>query len=300
MRGTPYVFGGKDVQRDGGLDCSGFVCQVFSDIGINLGDPDYTSAQRIWDNAQDTGDDVRPGDIITFTRTYSPADVVTHIGIIREPRPVGAMWNANDAEGVAITDYKSGYWVQHYYGHRRIPGLEPPAIDSPWTAEQIAAATGCPADAIAENWPRLVRELSAVGQASRASLAAAIATCAIETASQFQPVEEAFWLPLAQRLAYYADTSQHAYYGNYWGRGDIQLSLEGNYRAAGTALGIDLVGHPELALDPDVAAKVFAWYWAARDIQAPADAGDWRDVRRRVQGADAGLDRLIAIVTHLL
>jgi hypothetical protein len=88
--GTPYVFGGKDIARDGGLDCSGFVCQVFSDIGINLGDPDYTSAQRIWDNAQDTGDDVRPGDIICFTKTYAPADPVTHIGIIREPRPVGS------------------------------------------------------------------------------------------------------------------------------------------------------------------------------------------------------------------
>ncbi len=295
LEGTPYVFGGKDVARDGGLDCSGFVCKVFSDVGINLGDPDYTSAQRIWDNAVDTGDDVLPGDIICFTGTYAPADVVTHIGVIREPRPVGMMWNANPKGGVTVTDYKEDYWVEHYYGHRRIPGLEvPPVTVSPWTAEQIAAATGAPADAVAENWPRIVTALQNVGAGSRASLAAACATVGVETGTRFAPIHE------------YGTPNDWAGYSggaDYAGRGYIQLTHDYNYQAAGDALGIDLVNNPDLALDPDIAARIFAWYWSTHGIGALADAGDWKAVRQAVVGHVAnppGLDRLTAICTTLL
>ncbi len=267
---------------------------MFADIGINLGDPDLTSAQRIWDNATDTGDDVQPGDIITFTQTYAPADPVTHIGVIREPRPVGAMWNANDSQGVALTDYKSDYWVAHYYGHRRVHEFAAPTFpDSPWTAEQIAAATGAPADAVAENWPRIVTALQSVGAGSRASLAAAVATVAIETATKFEPVREAFWLTEEWR-------QQNLRYWPYYGRGYPQLTWEENYKAYGDALGIDLVNNPDLALDPDISARIFAKYWADRGIAAMADRGDWAAVRKAVQGGDAGLDRLISICTALL
>ncbi len=296
LKGTPYVFGGKDIERDGGLDCSGFVCNVFADIGIDLGNPDFTSAQRIWDNAVDTGEDVQPGDIITFTGTYAPADVVTHIGIIREPRPAGLMWNANDAEGVALTDYKSDYWVQHYYGHRRIPGLHvvPPFPDSTWTAEQIAAATGAPADAVAANWPRIVKALQDVGAGSPASLAAALATIAIETAYHFQPIHE-YGTP--------ADWAGYDGGADFAGRGYIQLTHKYNYQAAGDALGLDLVNHPDLALDPENAARIFAWYWSTHGIAALADAGDWLAVRQAVAGHVAkppGLDRLVSIIAVLL
>ncbi len=293
--GTPYVFGGKDIERDGGLDCSGFVCRVFSDIGIDLGNPDYTSAQRIWDQATDTGESVLPGDIITFTRTYSPADVVTHIGVIREPRPVGAMWNANPKGGVVITDYKADYWVEHYYGHRRIHDFAAPTVaGSLWTPEQIAAATGAPADAVAENWPRIVTALQNVGSGSRASLAAAVATIGVETGTRFAPIHE-YGTP--NDWAGYSGGSDYA------GRGYIQLTHDYNYRAAGDALGLDLIGNPDLALDPTIAAQVFAWYWQTHGIASLADAGDWKAVRQAVVGHVAnppGLDRLVSIVTALL
>lgn len=296
LEGTVYVFGGKDVARDGGLDCSGFVCKVFHDIGIDLGDPDYTSAQKIWDGAEDTGDSILPGDIITFTGTYAPADPVTHIGVIREPRPIGAMWNANEAEGVALTDYTTDYWVQHYYGHRRIPGLHavPPFPDSLWTPEQIAAATGAPADAVAANWPRIVTALQNVGAGSRASLAAAVATIAIETATRFKPIHE-YGTP--------ADWAGYDGGSDYAGRGYIQLTHRYNYQAAGDALGLDLVANPDLALDPENAARIFAWYWQTHSIAGLADAGDWKAVRQAVVGHvtnPPGLDRLVSICTALL
>ncbi len=293
--GVPYVFGGKDIARDGGLDCSGFICQVFADIGIDLGNPDYMSAQKLWDNAQDTGDDVRPGDIITFTQTYSPADVVTHIGIIRKGQPSGIMWDTHIPPGVGITDYRTDYWQAHYWGHRRVHEFGVPAVaGSPWTAEQIAAATGAPADAVGENWPKIVAAFQNVGAGSRASLAAACATVGVETGTRFAPIHE------------YGSVNDWAGYSggaDFAGRGYIQLTHDYNYRAAGDALGIDLVNNPDLALDPDIAARIFAWYWSTHGIPALADAGDWLRVRQNVVGRvpnPPGLERLVSIVTALL
>ncbi|MGO1057318.1 glycoside hydrolase family 19 protein [Crossiella sp. CA198] len=48
----------------------------------------------------------------------------------------------------------------------------------------------------------------------------------------------------------------------YYGRGPIQLSWNFNYKAAGDALGIDLLGNPWLVQnDPAIAWKTALWYW---------------------------------------
>jgi putative chitinase len=47
----------------------------------------------------------------------------------------------------------------------------------------------------------------------------------------------------------------------YRGRGYMQLTGKNGYRAAGDALGLDLVNHPDLAADPGNASKIAAWYW---------------------------------------
>ena len=65
---------------------------------------------------------------------------------------------------------------------------------------------------------------------------------------------------------HYCDTSQ--WYGcpagqaAYYGRGPIQLSWNFNYKAAGDALGIDLLHNPNLVqTDSAVAWKTALWYW---------------------------------------
>ncbi|MEU3275983.1 glycoside hydrolase family 19 protein [Streptomyces antibioticus] len=65
---------------------------------------------------------------------------------------------------------------------------------------------------------------------------------------------------------HYCDWSQ--WYGcpagqaAYYGRGPIQLSWNFNYKAAGDALGIDLLGNPWLVQnDSAVAWKTALWYW---------------------------------------
>lgn len=57
---------------------------------------------------------------------------------------------------------------------------------------------------------------------------------------------------------YGCPSGQSAYYG----RGPIQLSWNYNYKAAGDALGIDLLNNPDLvASDSSVAWKTGLWYW---------------------------------------
>ncbi|MFI7386399.1 glycoside hydrolase family 19 protein [Streptomyces sp. NPDC049813] len=65
---------------------------------------------------------------------------------------------------------------------------------------------------------------------------------------------------------HYCDTSQSygcpAGQAAYYGRGPIQLSWNFNYKAAGDALGIDLLHNPNLVqTDPAIAWKTGLWYW---------------------------------------
>ncbi|MFF5230974.1 glycoside hydrolase family 19 protein [Dactylosporangium sp. NPDC000521] len=65
---------------------------------------------------------------------------------------------------------------------------------------------------------------------------------------------------------HYCDASQPygcpAGQAAYYGRGPIQLSWNFNYKAAGDALGIDLLHNPNLVqTDPAVAMKTALWYW---------------------------------------
>lgn len=45
----------------------------------------------------------------------------------------------------------------------------------------------------------------------------------------------------------------------YYGRGYVQLTWLTNYQAAAVRFGIDLVGNPDLALDPTIAARILFW-----------------------------------------
>jgi hypothetical protein len=60
-----------------------------------------------------------------------------------------------------------------------------------------------------------------------------------------------------------AQASEHSRrllrYYPYYGRGYVQLTHEGNYRSFGTRLNLELVGDPDLALDPAVALFVLVY-----------------------------------------
>lgn len=74
----------------------------------------------------------------------------------------------------------------------------------------------------------------------------------------------------------------------YRGRGYIQLTGKENYAKAGEALDLDLVKHPELAAQPENAARIAVWYWETR-VPA-ASRVDVRAATRAINGGFNGLD----------
>ena len=77
----------------------------------------------------------------------------------------------------------------------------------------------------------------------------------------------------------------------YKGRGFIQITGRANYTAAGKALGIDLVNHPELAERPDIATKVSLWYWNTRVKPNVGNFANTKQVTKKVNGGVNGLQQ---------
>lgn len=73
----------------------------------------------------------------------------------------------------------------------------------------------------------------------------------------------------------------------YRGRGYIQLTGKGQYKEAGEALELDLVGNPALAADPENASRIAIWYWN-KNVHANAP----EDVTQATQLINNGLNGL--------
>lgn len=80
------------------------------------------------------------------------------------------------------------------------------------------------------------------------------------------------------------------------GRSPIQLTGRDNYRAAGKALGVDLVNNPDKANDLDTLFRICGWFWKTRGLNSLADNGDlasFKAITKRINGGYNGLpDRL--------
>jgi hypothetical protein len=125
-------------------------------------------------------------------------------------------------------------------------------------------------------FPILAKAWASAGMVSKNNLVAAIATTYVETRG-FAPIEEG--------------GKGGGRHGNYYGRGFIQLTWREGYERCGKALGLDLVGNPGLALQPEIAARVFVWYWTkgtSYDIRTFAEKGDWANVRSLVNAGTIG------------
>ena len=64
----------------------------------------------------------------------------------------------------------------------------------------------------------------------------------------------------------------------YRGRGPCQITGLDNYRAAGQKLGVELVGLPDLALEPGIGFRVAGWFWTSKGLAVPADVADFPGV----------------------
>jgi len=72
------------------------------------------------------------------------------------------------------------------------------------------------------------------------------------------------------------------------GRGPIQLTGRANYKAAGTALGLDLINNPTSVATNAVGFKTSAWFWTTHGLNALADAGSFSTITQRINGGTNG------------
>jgi hypothetical protein len=84
-------------------------------------------------------------------------------------------------------------------------------------------------------------------------LAYMLATTYHETARTFQPIEE-----IGKGRGRPYGTEDPVTGQIYYGRGFVQLTWKRNYQTFTDLLGVDLVNHPELALEPGTAYRVMA------------------------------------------
>lgn len=80
-------------------------------------------------------------------------------------------------------------------------------------------------------------------------LAYMLATAKHETNATMQAVREAYWLSEEWR-------KNHLRYWPYYGRGLVQITWRENYEKLGIFLGLPLVEHPDMALDPDASVRI--------------------------------------------
>ena len=76
----------------------------------------------------------------------------------------------------------------------------------------------------------------------------------------------------------------------YKGRGYLQLTGKSQYSTSSKSLSLDLVGNPELAATPEVAAKIAIDFWFRNKCRTPAQQGNVEAVTRIINGGLNGLE----------
>jgi predicted chitinase len=153
-------------------------------------------------------------------------------------------------------------------------------------------------DNVKENYPHIANAMKEAGITDRNTVNGILATVFTEVGGKFAPIPE-----YASGEAY----NGRADLGNtqpgdgprFKGRGYIQLTGRANYREYGEKLGIPLEQNPDLALKPDVAAKILVQYFKDRNLDDKARAGDWRGVRVGVNGGYNGWDTFSGAISAL-
>jgi hypothetical protein len=150
-----------------------------------------------------------------------------------------------------------------------------------------------------ECFDNISKALQDCGIYSDMTLIGALATVRVEVGRSFKPINE-----IASGKAY---ENRHDL-GNYCpgdgvkykGRGYIQLTGRNNYEHFGNLIGVDLICHPELALEPINASRIFALYFKEKGCNKACDIKDWTKVRKLVNGGSNGLDTFLSVVNQYL
>jgi hypothetical protein len=167
-----------------------------------------------------------------------------------------------------------------------------PSVPQLLTPEQAAKIMDCPLADCQKYLPGVLEALQEYDILDKQVLIGLLATVRVET-NGFKPINE-FGGPKYFTKHYEGRRDlgnvQPGDGAKYHGRGYIQITGRANYRNYGKKLGVDLENQPELALDPEISAKILACYFKDRGVATAAKVGDWRKVRKLVNGGYNGWD----------
>jgi murein DD-endopeptidase / murein LD-carboxypeptidase len=110
--GTSYCMGGTTSRC---LDCSGLTYVSFAAHNIEF--PHRSQDQARYGRLILNQNELKPGDLVFFTRSYNTPDFITHVGIyIGDNRFI----HASTSSGVIITPLANPWWRQRYVFGTRV------------------------------------------------------------------------------------------------------------------------------------------------------------------------------------
>lgn len=109
--GTPYRSGGND---RGGIDCSGLICSVYTEVGLKV--PRISWQQAEFGTEVEEVHDIRPGDWIFYVPDAGKAGYVSHVGIVTEVRGKNDILfiHASSSKGVREDNLFSKYFKNRF------------------------------------------------------------------------------------------------------------------------------------------------------------------------------------------
>jgi hypothetical protein len=110
--GTPYIFGGANLNR--GVDCSGFVSQVFKHFGITL---NRSSSSMTAHGSTVARSNLIAGDLVFFDTTSALSGRISHVGIYIGG---GRFIHSETRKGVVISSLSEAYYNKRYVTARRV------------------------------------------------------------------------------------------------------------------------------------------------------------------------------------
>lgn len=113
--GIPYVWGGNS-PADGGMDCSGFVRYVYSNLGYSI--KRIADDQYKYSGTYVPRDQLRPGDLVFF----GSGNYATHVGMyVGKIDGVDTMIHApSTGKNIMYASIESSYYKTRYLGAKRI------------------------------------------------------------------------------------------------------------------------------------------------------------------------------------
>ncbi len=219
-----------------------------------------------------------------------------------DPGDINGQFNASTDSAVRAFQESVGLQVDGQAGPNTIAGLEMPSVTSNVTVDLVVPMfPETPRVNIQFHLPFVLKALLESELADKSMVLMALGTIRAETAS-FQPIDEFVSTfntsPGGQPFDKYDNRHDLGNQGRpdgalFKGRGFVQLTGRANYQRIGAAIsmGDQLVQNPDLANDPEIAAKLLAAFLKSNDdrIRDALQADDLATARKLVNGGSHGL-----------